>query len=182
MEPYLGAAKSAHTLSNIAIQKVSKHALGISDFNCIYLHFFLSKGDSVHNLDSCGLVRFGILLVFGFENGMILGAAKAISKHESSCLISCGLYLVRRRFCRVRRWSSTSGGVFWLTESCECTRNANWPPWPLFFVVSWEADDGGVLFARSMVLILRLEQTRIVRVSLLPPSIAVRKEYVEVVG
>ena len=143
-----------------ATEAVSKHALEISDFNCNYLHFFLSKGDSIHNLDSCGLVRFGILLIFSFENGMILGAAKAISKQRSSCLIICELYLVRRRLCRLRRWLSTSGGAFWLTESCECTKNAYWPPWPseLIFVVSWEADDGGVLSRRSMVYILRLEQ------------------------
>ena len=149
---------------------MSKHALEIADFNCTYLHFFLSKGDSIHNLDSCGFVRFGILLVFGFENGMILGAARAISKQQSSCLILCGLYLVRRRLCRVRRWSSTSGGVFWLTESCECTRNANWPPWPseLVFVVSCEADDDGVLVVRSMVSILTLEQRGIGGLPLLP--------------
>ena len=100
---------------------------------------------------------------------MILGAVKAISKQKYLCLILCGLYLVRRRLCRVRRWSSMSGGVFWLTESCECTRNANWPPWPseLIVVVSWEADDGGVLFLRSMVSILGLEQTRMVWLPLL---------------
>ena len=168
LEPYLGAAKSAHVLSNIATLAVSEHALAISDFNCTCLHFFLSKGDSIHNLGSCGLVRFRILLVFGFENGMILGAARAISKQQSSCLILGGLYLVRRRLCRVRRWSSTSGDVFWLTEFCECTRNANWPPWPseLIFVVSWEPD-GEVLLVRSMVSILRLEQTRIVGLLLL---------------
>ena len=140
---------------------MSKHAFKNSDFSTC-LHFFLPKGDSIHNLDSCGLVRFGILIVFGFENGMILGAVKAISKQQSSYLMLCGLYLVRRRLCRVRRWSSTSGGVFWLTESCECIRNANWPPWPseLIFVVSWEAADGGVLFPRSIASILGLKSTR----------------------
>ena len=170
MEPYLGAAKSAHILSKIAIQGVSKHPSEILDLECTYLYFFLPEGNSIHNLDSCGLVRFGVLLVFRFENCMIFGAATAISKQQFSCLILGEVYLVRRRLCRVRRWSSISGGVFWLTESCECTKNANWPPWPsgLTFVVSWDADDGGVLCVRSMVSILRLEQARIVGLPLLP--------------
>lgn len=169
LEPYLGATKSAHILSNIAIPEVSRHALGIIDLRVTYLHFFLSKSDSIHNLDSCGLVGFGVLLVFRFENGMILGAATAVSKQGFSCLILCGFYLVRRRLCRVSRWSSTSGGVFLLTESCECTKNANWPPWPadLTFIVAWDAGDGGVLFVRSMVTILRLEQTIILGLPLL---------------
>jgi len=36
-------------------------------------------------------------------------------------------YLVRLLFWRARALLSTSGGIWFATVSCECTRKANWP-------------------------------------------------------
>lgn len=44
------------------------------------LHLLFSKGDTFHDVDSGSFVRLGIAFVLGFEDRMILRAAKAISQ------------------------------------------------------------------------------------------------------
>lgn len=44
------------------------------------LYLFLSKGDTVDDIDSCSFVRLGVTLVFSFEDCMIFRAAEAISQ------------------------------------------------------------------------------------------------------
>ena len=44
------------------------------------LNLFLSKGDTIDNIISCGFVRLGITLVLGFKDCLIFRAAEVFSQ------------------------------------------------------------------------------------------------------
>lgn len=83
-----------------------------------YLDLFLAERDAVHDVCAGDLVGLGVLLVFGFENCVVLRAVphvrvsrRVLYPRPRAMQIA---YLVRRRFWRASNLLSTRGGRFWV--------------------------------------------------------------------